>query len=137
MLQMFHLNIFKSISGVAHVAMAIHACFACFACFVCFRHMLQEFHLDVSKVDLGEVHAIAASVPPCRHGSPCALASATAAACMQAHEMERAWGGPRACMTPHGLRSRMGACTRELGVSRAGTGAPSDASTPSDRTSGR
>ena len=46
---------FKSKSSVAHVAMAIHACFNCF------RRMLQVFHLDVSKVYLGETHAATAS----------------------------------------------------------------------------
>jgi hypothetical protein len=49
---------FKSRSGVTHVAMAIHVCFKYF---IYFRRMLQVFHLDVLKVDLGEAHAAAAS----------------------------------------------------------------------------
>ena len=34
---------------------------ACFKCFIYFRRMLQVFHLDVSKVYLGETHAATAS----------------------------------------------------------------------------
>jgi hypothetical protein len=65
------------------------------------------FHLDVSKVDL-EKHVLLLLMR--HHGSPCAPARAAATACMQTHEMERAQDGPR------GLRSRMGANTRELDV---------------------
>ena len=50
---------FKSISGVARVAMAIRACFKCF---IFFRCMLQAFHLDFSKVHLREAR-VAASAP--------------------------------------------------------------------------
>jgi hypothetical protein len=95
------------------------------------------FHLDVLKVDLGEAHAADASAPPwvtCRHGSLRTPAGATAATCMRACETEWARGGLRACVVPHGLWSRMGAGTRELDVSSASVGAPSNASA-SDRTS--
>ena len=71
---------------------------------------------------------------PCRHGSLRAPAGA-AAVCMWAREAERDQGGPRACVGPHDLRSRMGAGARELCVSGADAGAPSDASAP-DLTSG-
>jgi hypothetical protein len=52
---------FKSRSGVAYIAMAIQTCFKCF---ICFTRMLQVFHLDVLKVDLGEAHAAVASAAP-------------------------------------------------------------------------
>jgi len=43
----------KSRSSVAHVVMAIHTCFKCF---ICFRRILQVFHLNVSKVNLGRAN---------------------------------------------------------------------------------
>jgi len=49
--------------------------------------MLQVFHLDVLKVDLGEAHAIAASG---HRRSPRAPAGGAAATCMRAHETEQA-----------------------------------------------
>jgi hypothetical protein len=45
-------------------------------------------------------------------------------------------GGPRVCVGPRGLMSRIGAGARELRVLGADVGAPSDASVP-DRMSGR
>jgi hypothetical protein len=82
--------------------------------------MLQMFYLDVLKVDLGK-HVLLLLMR--RYGSPCAPARAAATACMRTHEMERAQDGPR------GLRSRMGADTRELDVLDMGAGASSDANT--------
>jgi hypothetical protein len=51
---------------------------ACFKCFICFRRMLQVFHLDVSKVDLWEAHAM---LLVHHHGSPRAPAGG-GGACM-------------------------------------------------------
>jgi len=79
--------------------------------------MLQVFHLDVSKIDIGEAHVlllVRCRGSPCHHGSPHAPAGATIAACMRARETEHAQGGPHACVGPRGLQSRMGVGVREL-----------------------
>jgi hypothetical protein len=116
--------------------MAIHACFKCF---ICFRHMLQSVHLDVLKVDLGEAHTAAASAPPWVTVLPWVAACAwwwcccVYAGCVK---WSRLGGGPRVCVGPRGLKSRIGAGAREVRVSGADAGAPSDASVP-DRTSER
>jgi hypothetical protein len=54
----FYIDIAKVDRGVPHVAMTKYACCTpMFKCFRCFRRMLQMFHRDVLKVDLG-VHML-------------------------------------------------------------------------------
>jgi hypothetical protein len=53
-----------------------HISSICFKCFICFRRILQVFHVDVSKVDLGEHmfyrnHPAADAVARGARGSPC------------------------------------------------------------------
>jgi hypothetical protein len=76
---------FNSRSGVARGYIRMFQVFHLF-----FRHMLQMFHLNVSKVDLGEAYVVAAMChhgSPCRRGSPRALTGGgVAAACMWARE---------------------------------------------------
>jgi hypothetical protein len=90
MLQMFHLDVskvdlrmfqefhlfqmyFANISSecfkidlVLHMLLLLytHVFMRTCKCFICFSRMLQVFHFDVSKVDLGEAHIAAASAPP-------------------------------------------------------------------------
>jgi hypothetical protein len=72
------IRIFQAyLSSVSHISDSCYKCFTwmmllwiymyvssiCCKCFICFRRMLQVFHLDVSKVDLGE-HMFHLPQPP-------------------------------------------------------------------------
>jgi hypothetical protein len=63
-MQMFHLNISK-VNPVLHMLLWLymHVLSVSYVSDVC----LQVFYLNVSKVDLGEAHVAAASVPPWGH----------------------------------------------------------------------
>jgi hypothetical protein len=102
-----------------------------------FRRMLQMFHLDVSKVDLGEAYVAAAMR---HHGSPCRRGSLRALTGGGVAHVKRSRLG---VVPPHAwarvasgagwVRGERVGCVRHSG---AGVGAPSYASV-SDRTSRR
>jgi hypothetical protein len=86
MLQMLYLDVLK-VDLVLHMLLWLymHVSSAYFKCFIYLIRMLQLFHLDVLKIDLREAHLlllVRRHRSLCHHGSPCASASADAAACM-------------------------------------------------------
>ena len=77
--------------------------------------MLQMYYLDVSKVDLGEAHAL---LLVRHHGSP-RVPAGGGGACMRAREMERAQGGPahawaRAASKVGWVRGEGAGCVRRV-----------------------
>jgi hypothetical protein len=59
MLQVLHLNVSK-VDMVLHMLLCLYIYVSSVSSV--FKHKLHVFHLDVSKVDLGEAHAATVSV---------------------------------------------------------------------------